>query len=799
MAGTFSITVSETRGLVAVPANLDNLICVVGCASARTGETPYYQSIPAATSGVGYGDAPDCLRQIIAQRQPTGAPQKPACFYGTATGTPGYFGALDEGGTLGSSTVSIDESSPPLGTYHARLHVVAGGTLGTAGILVRGSLDDGRNYGPLTKLSTAGTPSYGSLTSTTTAFPVALAAGDTFVGKVDEQGSATTLTVTAVAATKTGSGATYAAVTAGHTLTVTCAGTQTVITFTGSENSQATFHATINGQLSATGFASNAAGQTKLSTNQKGSGATGAVNAGDADVLASLGLTVAAFTAGTGTFPNVAIVTAAQFAAILSSTFTGGTAGSTGTANANGSVTWKTNTAGASPKGVQFTSGTGVAKIAGFDTTEHNGAATGYAFEIPNSGVRFLFTAGTLVTNQYARVRTFAPAIDADGIDAAMTDIAKSSIQEAVIVFETPMTAALAAHVSTGLDACLTRGKRLTAICRTRVRDLETSLTVTGATNATPIVVTVADTSDLTSGNQYTIAGVIGNTAANGAHAVTVINGTTFSIPVAGSGSYTSGGTVTESEEDWMANIGADFFGYDDARVHVRATYGLITDATTSNVYFRSDLAQFAADVARVPRKIWLDSPSDQSMANFSLVDSNGVLVGHDEGTLGVATGLSDGTPGGRFGCNQRIPGNGAINAVFATAPWVMYPNDGRVRLLMARRIVNALEREAVIVAIPELGAVTGYIPADPDTPGSQPQLTDVSITSIQGVVFSRLSTDFAGDIQNATDASVNDGFVQVSPYITVAAGALLGATMTLAPLLFGYLLSLDVPVTVQE
>lgn len=221
----------------------------------------------------------------------------------------------------------------------------------------------------------AAVPTAGSETSSVGAFPVALANADTFVGKVDQQSVADTLTISATAASKTGSGATYAAVTAGHQIVIDLDGTQYDVVFTGSEASQATFHATINAVIAGFGLATNSSSQTKISTTHKGSSATGAIVSADSDVLASLGLTVAAFTAGTGNVANVASVTAAEFAALLTSTFTGGTAGSTGTAVGTDRVTWATDTAGASPKGVQFTSGTGVAKIAGFDTSEHNGTA----------------------------------------------------------------------------------------------------------------------------------------------------------------------------------------------------------------------------------------------------------------------------------------------------------------------------------------------------------------------------------------------------------------------------------------
>lgn len=69
-------------------------------------------------------------------------------------------------------------------------------------------------------------------------------------------------------------------------------------------------------------------------------------------------------------------------------------------------------------------------------------------------------------------------------------------------------------------------------------------LAVTGATNASPIVITTA-THSLTTGDVVTIASVSGNTNANGTFRVTVVSSTTFSLDgSAGNAAYTSGGTV---------------------------------------------------------------------------------------------------------------------------------------------------------------------------------------------------------------------------------------------------------------
>lgn len=67
--------------------------------------------------------------------------------------------------------------------------------------------------------------------------------------------------------------------------------------------------------------------------------------------------------------------------------------------------------------------------------------------------------------------------------------------------------------------------------------------TITGASNATPIVVTSA-AHGLQTGMSIVVSGVLGNTAANGTFAVTKVNDNSFSLGgSSGNGAYTSGGT----------------------------------------------------------------------------------------------------------------------------------------------------------------------------------------------------------------------------------------------------------------
>jgi hypothetical protein len=67
--------------------------------------------------------------------------------------------------------------------------------------------------------------------------------------------------------------------------------------------------------------------------------------------------------------------------------------------------------------------------------------------------------------------------------------------------------------------------------------------TLTGATNANPIVLTAAN-HGITTGTRVRVRNVVGNTAANTTQVATRLTANTFSIPVAGNGAYVSGGTV---------------------------------------------------------------------------------------------------------------------------------------------------------------------------------------------------------------------------------------------------------------
>jgi Tc toxin complex TcA C-terminal TcB-binding domain/Neuraminidase-like domain/Putative peptidoglycan binding domain/Salmonella virulence plasmid 28.1kDa A protein len=78
-----------------------------------------------------------------------------------------------------------------------------------------------------------------------------------------------------------------------------------------------------------------------------------------------------------------------------------------------------------------------------------------------------------------------------------------------------------------------------------------TTTPITGASKASPIVITTAQPSGLQTGAVVSISGVLGNTAANGTFNITVSGLTSFSLNgSSGNGDWTSGGVITTTPYD---------------------------------------------------------------------------------------------------------------------------------------------------------------------------------------------------------------------------------------------------------
>lgn len=634
MSGLISINVQEARGFVAVPADLDRLAVVLGCSSAGSGLSSFFLSASSAIADRGYGDAVDALTQIIEQRQSNGSAVKyPAALYTLPVTTPGAYGAIDITGVTGTCLPEVDSATDPLGTYHAGVRIVVGGTAGTAGIVYQTTQDNGVTWGTARALSTA--------------YSIAIPnSGTGFLLEPPDD-------ALVAAATEW----------------------------------RADLLAHMANAVAHDG-ADTGAHQVAL--------AASVIPTTNAEAWAVMNLCRAAHEAHriitAGPVHNSADVTNVITAPVATTSQSGITLFINGKAMHNAHLA---------------------------DAVAHNSA------DATNTIAAATPSRGTLVAGDEFYVRTTPPEPSTAAVDAAFAALAVSTVDCAIVVCEFDCDAAMAAHITTGLNALVAQGKRAVALCRARLPDFEAS----------------------------------------------------------------------ETEATWLAAVAADFSGFEDSRIHCRATYGLITDAVTTRQYRRSDLAQFAADAVRVGRAGWPCAPADRPTPNMSLVDSAGATVGHDEGPRGAATGLSNDTLGNRFGCQQRLASASRREDIYNTVPWVLYASDERIRNLMVRRIANAMERVAVDAAVPSLGGRFSYVSTGP----SSGTLTPASRKALQSTILQALRSEFSSDIDNADDAAIDSGLVQVSPSVTVSGGNLLHPSITLAPKIGGYVVEINLTLAIQE
>lgn len=133
--------------------------------------------------------------------------------------------------------------------------------------------------------------------------------------------------------------------------------------------------------------------------------------------------------------------------------------------------------------------------------------------------------------------------------------------------------------------------------------------TVTGATNATPIVITTSAAHGLDNGMPVFIASVGGNTNANGSYYAKKLTSTTFELYTdsglttgrAGNGAYTSGGTTIAATPG--DGVGIGFNGVSDTNVFAEYYAAGVVTRTDTNVAYSALTSTTAATSIRI-RKI---------------------------------------------------------------------------------------------------------------------------------------------------------------------------------------------------
>lgn len=747
MSGLFTVTVEEARGTIAVPTDLDRTAIVLGCSSAGPGLSNFFLSGESAQASVGYGDASDTLCQIIEQR---GASQKfPAALYTTPdNGTVGTYGTIDNAGVTGTCVPAVDDSLEPYGTDELKVSIVAGGTVGTSGITYKLSRDAGRHYGNTLALGTA------------TSIAVSNA-GSGFT--LDPPAAQVTALIAAALEARADTLAHLADVTA-HDAADTSAA-QVLLAASSAPTTGAEAIAVLNLAIDAlvSHLPNIAAHNGPDGTNTPGT--THAVTLADAVARyttyksvynAHLGIALAADTDGL----LLATATVASPVTVLAAGLISG--GLTLLAAYPRRITF--TTAGVTPSDAPAT-----ATITG---TNYLGAAQ---VEVVNVGQ----TATTVSSTGAFKTITSIAYSAADGTAATVAigfgqGVHNSADVTNTLSATTPTQGTLVAGdyftVRTYAPAPSTSDVT-TAIAALKVNAVDFALLVC----AFPVDATMA--AILTAGRAE---------LAEVGKLVTILAPTR--IPDA---------ETSETDAAWNTSIAADFAAFEDNTVQVRAAYGYITDAMTGNQYLRTDMAQWAADVVRVARSAWPNAPADtlDGMRNVTLVNSAGTLIGHDEGPMGSSTGLSNPTIGNRFSCVQRLGIASVRNAVYATAPWVMYAPGDTIQTLMQRRLANACERVAVNAGVPQLGARLFYV----STGATSGTLTAQSLRAVQSAIFAAVSSAFSTEFDNAQDADLNTGLVQVNPTVVVAPGKLLSVEVTVAPNIGGYVQNLTFTLAIQQ
>ena len=146
-------SVNETEiqaGLGVLPAGTKALAVMGPCSGTGvTVDTPAgFGSVAALVAAAGYGDAVEMAARHITL---TG---NPVLFCKSGATTAAVTGSMTLTGT-GTTTPTADSTNAPLGSYQVKIKIIAGGTVGVAGITYQWSVDGGRTYSATLALGTA--------------------------------------------------------------------------------------------------------------------------------------------------------------------------------------------------------------------------------------------------------------------------------------------------------------------------------------------------------------------------------------------------------------------------------------------------------------------------------------------------------------------------------------------------------------------------------------------------------------------------------------------------------------------
>src|SRR5574344_739128 len=190
----------------------------------------------------------------------------------------------------------------------------------------------------------------------------------------------------------------------------------------------------------------------------------------------------------------------------------------------------------------------------GTDTFSLDGSVGNGTFTTNGTAIIVPVGAGNLINKAYLDANAGALKISALGTVSSNITLATNTVT----------TADVSGAISITLPTTLVAGNENTVVfdftttssSSPTINQDATTVNITAASNATPIVIT-ATAHGFNTGDKVYITGVGGNTAANGTWVVTRLTADTFSLNgSAGNGTYTSGGTVRKANFKWSYKNG---------------------------------------------------------------------------------------------------------------------------------------------------------------------------------------------------------------------------------------------------
>lgn len=172
-----SVTINEIDGALGVLPGGEKLLAIVGVSSTGTANAPAtYARSKDIIAAFGAGPAVEAACLYVEQYQ------RPCLFVRTGQTVAGTPGTIDVTGKSGTSVVTI--TLAPNDDYEFYFKVIAGGTIGVAGITFQWSLDGGRTLSPVTALGTANTFAFPGAGLTQLNFAAGtLVAGDVIISR----------------------------------------------------------------------------------------------------------------------------------------------------------------------------------------------------------------------------------------------------------------------------------------------------------------------------------------------------------------------------------------------------------------------------------------------------------------------------------------------------------------------------------------------------------------------------------------------------------------------------------------